>query len=190
MSAPVVFSWDGEHMVPLSRFGPLCDRQFVIGENYTLEVVEQRSAESHRHYFACLHAAWENLPEVHGNRWITAEDLRKWALVEAGYFEETTFICHSKAEAVRLAGYLQSIGGPCVVVVEGKLVARRVAKSQSMKAMSKKEFQASKDAVLAVVAKLIGVDIAALTNQAAVSHPIDGEILDAGKALLARDGGA
>lgn len=162
---PVVFHWDGDSMVPLARFAKLCDRQFVVGENYTLEVVQQRSAESHRHFFACIHSAWENLPEIHGNRWLTADDLRKYALIIAGYFDETSFICHSKAEAIRLAGYLRSLDGQCVVVVEGRMVARRVAKSQSMKAMPGKEFQASKTAVLEVISKLIGVDPATLTAQ-------------------------
>lgn len=162
---PCVFTWDGDHMVPLARFKKLCDRQFVVHEHYTLETVQQRSAQSHNHFFACIHSAWENLPEIHGNRWLTPDALRAWALIQAGYCDETTFICHSKAEAIRLAGYLRSLDGQCEVVVDGRLVARRVAKSQSVRAMPGKEFQASKQAVLDVIAKLIGVEPATLAAQ-------------------------
>jgi len=55
-----------------------------------------------------------------------------------------------------------------VVVARDAVVVVWTAKSQSMKAMGKVEFQRSKDAVLTECARLIGVDTGALKRQGAV----------------------
>lgn len=157
MSAPLIYHWDGECMKPLGHFAKAADKFFVIGQNYRLEIVQPRSVESHRHYFAVLNEAWANLPEVHAGRWATVDHLRKWALVQAGYRHETTYVAHSKAEAVRFAAFMRSLDDYAVVTVEGNCVHHCRAKSQSMAEMSRKEFGESKQAVLEVVAKLIGV---------------------------------
>ena len=154
---PLVYFWDGECMKPLGHFAKLADKQFVVGETYRLEVVQHRSAESHRHYFACVNEVWANLPKAHVGRWPTPDHMRKWALVQAGYRTETTYIAYSKAEAARFASFLHSLDDYAVVLIDGKLVHHLRAKSQSYAEMSRKEFQASKWAVLDELAKLIGV---------------------------------
>lgn len=164
---PVLFAWtDDGVMKPLGRFSSLCDRQFVVGEHYRLEVVQERSPESHRQYFAVINEAWANLPEIHAGRWRTPDHLRKWALVTAGFCDETTFIAQTKAEAQRFAAFIGALDQFAVVTVDGKMVRRATAKSQSYKDMSRKEFQASKDAVFQVLAKLIGVDERDLVSNA------------------------
>ena len=52
---PVNFRWDGEAMVPLNP--RLADRYYVVGETYRLEPREERSPNSHNHYFAAVHEA-------------------------------------------------------------------------------------------------------------------------------------
>jgi hypothetical protein len=156
-ATPITFHWDGECMTPVGRFAAVADKVYVVGENYTLEVVQQRSAATHRHFFACINEAWANLPELHAGRWHSPDHLRKWALVQAGFRNETTYIAHSKAEAMRFAAFARSIDGYAVVQTDGNLVAIYTAKSQSEKAMTRKEFQASKEAVLDVLSKLLGV---------------------------------
>lgn len=163
---PLLYQWDGECMRPLGRFARLADQQFVVGQNYRMDTIEERSAESHRHFFACVEQAWLNVPEIHAGRWATPDHLRKWALIQAGFRKETTFVASSKAEAIRLAGYLQTLDEYAVIAVDGRVVTRATAKSQSIREMPRKEFQDSKQAVLDVLADLIGVDPTQLATEA------------------------
>lgn len=164
MNAPIIFEWDGDAMKPLPHFRRLADKQFVVHENYRMEVVQHRSMESHRHFFAALNEAWGNLPEAHAGRWPTPDHLRRWALVQAGYRNETTYVAVSKAEALRFSAFLRSLDEYAVVTVDGGMVHCCTAKSQSMREMSKKEFQESKTAVLEQIAKLIGVSTDELSS--------------------------
>lgn len=164
---PVSFTWDGEHMVPLPRFRSLCDRQFVVGERYLLVEHEQRSTASHAHYFACIRDAWDTLPEEVAGRFPSPEHLRKWALIKAGFRDEQTFVASSRAEARRIAAFMKPTDEYAVIRVHEALVVRWTAKSQSMRAMGREEFQRSKDAVLAVVAELIGITGPQLLQHAA-----------------------
>ena len=163
----ILFEWDGEAMVPRKGFAKRCDETYVVGEIYRMEVREERSLISHRHFFASVHEAWLNLPEALSERFATPEHLRKYALIKSGFRDERSFACGSKAEARRLAAFMQPFDDYAVVVVRESTVIAYTAKSQSMKAMGKKDFQRSKDAVLGVCAEMIGVQPEALENKAA-----------------------
>ena len=165
---PVVFRWDGESMVP--RHPRIADKHFVIGQDYTLLEHLDRSAVSHRHYFACVNEAWKSLPEDLAERFPTADHLRKWALIKAGYRDERTFPAASKAEAVRIAAFLRPMDDYAVVIVREAVVIAYTAKSQNTRSMAKQEFQESKDAVLTVLADMIGVAPETLSSQ----HPASG----------------
>lgn len=164
--SPIIFNWNGEVMVPLNRrFAFQCDKQFVVGANYTLVQHEDRSAASHAHYFASITEAWRNLPEQMADRFPSPEHLRKFALVKAGYRDERTHVAATKAEALRLAAFIKPIDDFAIVTTSGMTVTVWTAKSQSVKAMGKKEFQASKESVLGVLADLLGVDVKALAER-------------------------
>jgi hypothetical protein len=165
MTAPVIFQWDGDAMKPLARFEKLCAKQYVVGLEYPMVVQEQRSRASHNQYFAAIQDAWDNLPEIHAGRWPTPEHLRKWALVQAGYRVEKTIVAKTKADALRISAFVQSLDEWAVVLVNGNIVAHYTAKSQSLSAMDRKEFQASKQAVLDVLDKLLGLEPGSLTRQ-------------------------
>lgn len=165
--APIIFAWDGETMCPLARFARTCDKQFVVGENYTLVTHEDRSQASHSHYFAALNEAWKNVREDVAERFPTSEHLRKWALVKAGYADERSIVCSSKAEALRLAAFIRPLDEYAVIVVREATIKVFTPQSQSMRAMGKKDFQASKDAVLEIVSGMIGVKSAELKVNAA-----------------------
>jgi hypothetical protein len=165
MNQLLPFRWSGEVMTPLHP--RRADAAFVIGEVYTLAEVQGRSAASHNHYFAALNDAWLNLPEDKAERFPTADHLRKWALIRAGYRDERSIVCASKAEAQRVAAFLKPMDDYAVVVVSEAVVTVYTAKSQSVKAMGKQDFQASKDAVLTVLAEMIGVEPAQLGKAAA-----------------------
>lgn len=152
---PVIFEWDGEAMRPLNRY--VADRQYVVGEHYRLEPREERSWASHGHYFASLNDAHANLPEDLAQRFPTVDHLRRYALVRTGFRDERTIVASSKAEARRIAAFLKPIDEFAVVSVHEAVVIVWTAKSQSLRAMGKDDFQRSKDAVLDFVAEIIGV---------------------------------
>lgn len=167
MAGPIPCTWDGEAFVPLKRFARQCDREFAAGETYLLANQEQRSAASHAHYFAALNEGWQSLPEHFGDRFPTPEHLRKLCLIKAGYSDSQTFVASSKAEAVRLAAFIRPIDEFSVVTVNGTTVTRFTAKSQSIRAMGKADFQRSKDKVLEIIAGMIGVEPRELSKEAA-----------------------
>jgi hypothetical protein len=152
---PLYFRWDGEYMVPLRPSA--ADRHYVIGQDYRLEVREERSVASHAHEFAWLTEAWKNLPEEVADLYPTPDHLRKRALIQAGYYDETIIDVGTNAGALRVASAIRAREEFSHVVVRGPLVAIRTAKSQSRRSMNKQEFQASKTALMEVVAAMIGV---------------------------------
>ena len=155
VSQPVQFRWTNGTMVP--RHQKVADKQYAEGGYYVLVEWEHRSSATHNHYFASLHDAWTNLGEDAAERFPTPEHLRKWALIRAGYRDERSIVCASKAEAQRVAGFIKPLDGFAVVIVREALVSVYTAQSQSMKAMGRKVCQESKQAVLDVVAGMIGV---------------------------------
>lgn len=160
------FRWTGEAMEPLRGFQRRADTAFVVGQVYRLDVVEDRSAASHRHFFAAVNEAWSNLPEHLVERFPSPEHLRKWALCKAGFADSRQIVASSKAEAIRLAAFIRPMDEFAVVTVSDAVVTVWTARSQSARAMSKAEFQASKDGVLRVVSELIGVEPDALSKHA------------------------
>lgn len=157
MTSPVIYIWNGEAMQPLPHFAKLCDKQFVVHEEYRLAELEERSRATHNHFFASVEEAWSNLPEDIADRWMTAEHLRKYSLIKAGYFDERSIVCASKAEALRVAAFVKPMDEYAIVLCREATVTVFTAKSQSLRAMGKKEFQDSKSKVLDYVASLIGI---------------------------------
>lgn len=167
MNAALPFRWTGEVMEPLRSFAKRCDAEFTVGEVYNLEAIEERSAASHRHYFASVNEAWQNLPENLVEQFQTSEHLRKWCLIRAGYAEHRNIVAASKAEAQRIAAFVKPMDSYAVVTVRDSVVTVYTAESQSMKAMGKQRFQESKDAVLSLLAAMIGTDPVELGRAAA-----------------------
>lgn len=161
---PMTFAWNGEALVALN--GKLADRHFVVGETYRMVEHHERTSATHRHYFACLADAWENLPEHLAERFPTSEHLRKFALIRAGYRDERTIVASSRAEARRLAAFVTPLDTFAIVTVAESTVSVFTAKSQSHRAMGARDFQASKTAVLDVLANMIGVQPETLSREA------------------------
>ncbi len=154
---PVPFLWDGEVMKPLQP--KRADAFYTVGERYIMAPVCHRSDATHKHEFAWLREAWMNLPESLADQYPTTEHLRKRALIEAGYYDETIIDAGTAAAAIRVAAAFRGVDDFSLVIVRGPYVIRRAAKSQSRRAMGAKDFQASKEAIMDVVAKMIGVDV-------------------------------
>jgi len=168
MSRPIAFVWtDDGVMKPLHPRS--ADKEYAIGERYVLVPHEERSGASHGHQFAWLREAWLSLPEhlADAPHCASPEHLRKWALIRAGYSDSHTITCASKAEALRVAAFIRPIDEFAVVVTQGATVTRFTAKSQSRRAMGAQEFQESKTKIMEVIARLLGVDPAALPQREA-----------------------
>lgn len=164
-------------LVPKQQW--LFDRLFTEGCEYSIEIHEPRSGKSHAHYFATVNEAWKNLPEHHGKRHPDSEHLRKWALIHTGWAIERTVACDSAPVAAAVAAAAASLDESAVIIVQGTIVTIATARSQKMHgpgAMSKEEFQKSKQDVLDYVAGLLGVDVSTLSSQ--VTNPSDADQRD------------
>lgn len=164
MHRPELFTWDGEAMVP--RHPRRADQLFVVGETYPLIIHEDRSVATHNHEFAWLREAWLNLPEALADLYPSPEHLRKRALIEAGYYNETIVDAGNNAAALRVAAVFRAREEFSLVIVRGPAVVIRTAKSQSRRAMNKREFQESKTAIMEVIAGMIGTPPATLSREA------------------------
>lgn len=168
MMTPLPMRWDGQSFTPINaRVARAADQEFVVGDIYRLEAVEERSAKSHRHFFAAVNEAWANLPESLGDQFPSPDHLRRWCLIRAGYAEHRNIVAASKAEAQRIAAFVKPMDSYAVVTVRESVVTVYTAESQSMKAMGKQRFQESKDAVLSLLAAMIGADPVELGRAAA-----------------------
>lgn len=167
MEGPLVFRWSGEAMEPLRHFVREANTRYVVGETYCMDEIHEASTKSRGHYFALIREGWLNLPDAEAERFPTTEALRKYALIRAGYRDERTIVCASRAEALRVAAFVRPMDPYAVVTVAEAVVRVWTAQSQSRRAMGKADFQASKDAVLAVIAAMLDVAPAQLRQASA-----------------------
>ena len=147
----ILCTWTGEAFVPRPGFhAKRANEAFGAGEMVVMNVENERSMRSHRHYFASIKEAWDNLPERHALApWAQSpEHLRKYALIRTGYCDIITHPCATQAEAFRWAAIIRPMDEFGLVTTRDAVVTRYVAKSQSVKAMGSKEFQKSKTDVL------------------------------------------
>jgi hypothetical protein len=139
-----------------------CDKELVIGETLTWAPVEHRSSETHRHLFACIKNAWDNLPEALAAEYPSPEALRKWALIQIGHCSMVRLAFANNAEAMKAAMVMREIDGYAEIGVNGNAVVMRRAKSIARGAVrSRKDFAEIKEKVLTTLSQLIGADVAA-----------------------------
>ncbi len=168
MSAPPIpCVYAGGVFTPLKRFHNIASASYGEGEIIPLVPHQERSRKSHDHYFVCVGQAFDTLPEDLAERFATEDHLRRYALIKTGFRNEAQIVCTSQAEAVRAAVVAKGLDPYCIAVPRDGVLTIYTANSQSLKAMGKERFQASKDAVLAFLAGLIGVSPETLTKQAA-----------------------
>lgn len=165
--APIPCMFDGEAFKPVS---PYWIRRAAkdYGQGEVVRMIEQpeRSGASHNHFFVSVENAWQSLPPLLAERWPSAEHLRKYCLIKAGYCYSDSIVCPSKADAMRMAAFARAGDEFALVDVTRNVVTRYRAKSQSYRAMGKAEFQASKDAVLDVIAGILDVSKTELAGAA------------------------
>lgn len=138
-----------------------------VGAVHGWQMAENRSSESHRHFFAVVNEAWRNLPEDLADDFPSPEHLRKWALIKAGFCSETRIVCANNSEAMTLATKAKSLDKYSVVAIDGKTVTIWTADSQRRDAMGRKTFQEAKERALHIISNLLGVDFTILLKEAA-----------------------
>ena len=162
---PLPYEWTGDSWQVMPGFQRQADQQFCVGERIRLAPVEDRSDVTHSHQFAWLRDAWASLPEALSAQFPSPAVLRKWALIQAGFCTITDHVCQFKTEARRTAEILRAqTDDYAVVLIEGTVVRVLKAKSQSRKAMDKADFQASKTAIMEIVAGLLDVPTETLAD--------------------------
>src|SRR5215831_7538972 len=160
MSSPLMCKWTGETLEPLAYFRKIASSQFKPGETYRIVEVESRSWNSHRHFFACINEAWRNLQEDDSDRFPSPDHLRKWALTFTEFCIVREYGAASRAEALRVASHLRKGEIYKRVEIDGTIVREFTPMSQALAAMpNNRVFQRSKDAVLDVLARRLGVTI-------------------------------
>jgi len=169
VSATLPCRWSGEAFEPLPGFRKRADGAFVVGQVYHMEPIEERTARSHRFYFACINEAWQSLPEDFSERFPTPDHLRKFALIKAGFADSRQLVAASRDEALRLAAFIRPMDEYAVVSVSESVVTVWTAQSQSTRAMDKATFKASKDGVLAAIEELMDMEPGTLGKQREVA---------------------
>lgn len=159
IALPTLFRWDAASLVMIPRYPKLAASRFNGGEDYLLTDSEDRSDISHKHEFAWLREAWKSLPESLAEQYPTVEHLRKRALIQAGFYDETIIDAGSNAAALRVCTAIRGREDFAMVFVRGVFVIIRTAKSQSKRAMKRDEFQRSKTAIMEIVAEMLGVPV-------------------------------
>ncbi len=163
---PIMFSWDGEHMIPASTYwSRQCDEQFVVGERYRLVEEHERSQVSHNHEFAFIKEAWNSLPDALLDQYPSSEHLRKYGLIAKGHCTMTQHPCVSAAEAERTEASLRKhVDTYAIVRRRGAVVTVYEAVSQSYRSMGKAQFQKSKSDLMEFIGDLLDVDPATLSK--------------------------
>lgn len=169
MTAPIRLRYegDGNFRVMSNYWAARADKDFVVGELYEMVEHLERSANSHRHFFATVNDAWKTLPDELLESYPSADHLRKKALVWKGWRDERTIACTSKAEAERISAFVKPMDDFAVVTVRESVIRVWTAKSQKVKAMGAKDFQQSKQDVLDYIDDLLGVERGATASNSA-----------------------
>ena len=165
---PLLWTWneDAMTMPPRPAFLAEARRQFVDGGIYRLGEIEQRSDVSHSHQFAWLREAWRNLPEHYAQEFASPDALRRYALIKAGFYNETILDVGSNAVAIRVAQAMRALDSFSYIAVRDCFVIRREAKSQKKSEMDREEFQASKTAIMEIISAMIEVTPGQLSENA------------------------
>lgn len=164
----VQFVWTDEGvMKPLPRFKVLCDKQYTVGEEYTLTPPDNRSLRSLRHYMVAVKEGWENLAEEWDGMFESPEHLRKWCLVWEGYATKREIHYDTPKDALASKELIKGLDEYVVAKVKDNVLMIFRPKSQSGAAMQRQEFQDSKERVLARIATMARTTVPELKKRAA-----------------------
>lgn len=156
--APILFlCLDDNGMVPASPYWQRkAAEQFKPGLRYELIEYQDRSDNSHKHLFATIREAHDNLPDELLDEYPTADRLRRKLLIRGGFCSEQSVPCATKVEAQRWADAIRRREPDSVVLVRGAVVRIFTAESMSYRSMDRKRFAAAKEFILGELSTMIG----------------------------------
>ena len=124
---------------------------------------------SHRAYFAAINEGFKNLPHSYAARFPSADFLRRWLLIECGWCEEKEFECVSPKHAKALRTFIRTEDAYVRINSHPTIVIVRKAKSQSLAAMGKNDFEASKRDTLDLLESMVNVPKGTLMREGGMS---------------------
>lgn len=153
---PIICRFTDGALIPSTNYQRhLAFERWDEGELVPVVEHSQRSDKSHDHYFATLGDMWATLPEDVSPDFPNVDVLRAHALIRTGYANKRQLVCRSNADAERAAAFMRPSAPLAIITVEGCVVTEWTAESQKYRAMGKRRFQESKDAVLGYVNGLL-----------------------------------
>jgi hypothetical protein len=155
---PLIYMGDGDFRASSPYHIRRCQQLYGQGELVTVEAIAERSMASHRQYFAEVGDLWETLPETLAGDFPSADHLRKFALIKSGYCKQRRLVLPTHEEAEEAALMVNELDSYALCEVTGRTLTVWVARSQSLKAMGREEFEKSKVDTLDVTRKMIGPD--------------------------------
>lgn len=157
MSTPIPVEYDGESFRPARRFQNYCDSQFVVGERYVIEVIDEAQSGRDRAYHASLREAWKNLPEEFDGQFPHPDDFRAYCLIKCGFCTIARIACASPKAASEALPTIRPEGF-CITHVEGAIITVIKPLSQKMRVgMTKEDRLKSYADTLTYAAELVGV---------------------------------
>src|SRR3990172_8166105 len=129
-------------------------------------VAKPRSPDDHRRFFGLIAAAFHHWPEDHEFQPDTAEHLRAWLLIKAGYRTVTPIECEwldnqtalARLVALAIEGALRAQKGYSFVRVHGDRIAVFAARSIDWETLDQKAFAPVREAVEGVIKAETGLD--------------------------------
>lgn len=141
----------------------------------SVTVKRPRSPEHHRLFFAVIARAFESWPEAHEFEPGDAEHLRAWLLCKAGY-RTTTHYSLAEVPEKRREVIVTTVAAAIGQVLAGRDhafvtphkdgLAVHVPRSMSFEKLGQKEFNALSEAVFAIIASVLGVEVEKLKKEA------------------------
>lgn len=164
--ASLDFVWTGAHMQPADYAVRRAAAQYQKDQTYKL-VADERVTEPERgFYFRCVRAAWRTIHED-GDRFPTAEHLRKAALIKCNHYKVRYITCENAKQAERVSANVTDKDEYSVVDLKGNVVAVYTAISQSNKpgGLTIDEWRRTRDDVMDSLAQMLGVSREVLERQ-------------------------
>lgn len=170
---PVMLTWDREAQAFRPSNGRalmLADEQFEHGADYSMAAIDERSGNSHDHFFCATREAFDNWPEDYPHALPDEDHLRYHALIATGYYDQVV-VYGETAEAanadalkiVRRVPYAEISAFETVAIVR---LPRTMKKQRNGGDMDRAEWQKAKQDCLDFYAAVLGISVDQLREQA------------------------
>lgn len=156
MTSPLACRYNGDGFDVLPRFRKQADEQYVVGQVYILDPIDEHQSGRDKAFHASFREIWKNLPENSPYAKLKCDDFRRFCLIKTDFYVETIVTMQTEKDAKSIVPVMQDCGEFCIVNVTDAVVTRWKAKSQKIRGpMDKEERKESYRAVLDFASALI-----------------------------------